>query len=647
MANVGYIALILALITSIYSITAYVVGQRKRRTTLTESARNSLVATFGLVSVSVLILTYALVTHNFQIEYVAAYTSRDMSFPYLISALWAGNDGSLLFWAWLLSLMGLVVVLQKRNRGASLVPYATATIMFTEAFFLIVLIAVSNPFNELSFIPADGTGLNPMLENVGMIFHPPLLLAGYVGLTVPFAFAIAALLTRKLDGEWLFTIRRWTLLAWLFLGVGNLIGAWWAYVELGWGGYWAWDPVENAGLMPWLIATAFIHSAVIQRRRSKFKIWSMALVIFSFALAIFGTFLTRSGIISSIHTYSESDLGSYFLVFLCITLFGSLGLLLYRRKLLKSDAKADAVVSREGTFLLNNLILVGATVVIFIGTIYPLISEVIGGTRVELGVSFYNQVANPIFIAVIVLAGICTLISWRRPSSRNLIRRFLWPAGIAILCGVILFAVGMGQWAAIVIFALSAFILVSIVYQWLQEVITRRRTSGGNVAGTFFGLFGANRPRYGAYLVHIAIVIIAIGITGSSLFNVEKEATLMPGESATIQQYTLTHEGIAVEHVGDTKAILRTTLTVYDSGKLVGELTPEKCFHRSFEQPVTEVAIRSTLVEDLYVILMGWDETGAVSYAFMIHPVVSWIWIGGFLLLIGGLIAFWPDRRNS
>ncbi|UCB43101.1 MAG: heme lyase CcmF/NrfE family subunit [Dehalococcoidales bacterium] len=647
MVNIGYITLILALITSIYSITAYVFGQRQNRTTLLESARNGLIATFGLVSMAVIILLHALVTHNFQIEYVSAYTSLDMSLPYLISALWAGNDGSLLFWAWLLSLVGLVVVLQKRNRGAALVPYAAATIMFTEAFFLIVLIAVSNPFTELSYVPADGTGLNPMLENVGMIFHPPLLLAGYVGLTVPFAFAIAALLTKKLDAEWLLTIRRWMLLAWLLLGVGNLIGAWWAYVELGWGGYWAWDPVENAGLMPWLIATAFIHSAVMQRRRYRFKAWSMVLVILSFTLAIFGTFLTRSGIIASVHTYSESNLGPFFLAFLCITLFGSLGLMLYRRKWLKSDTGTDTMVSRESTFLLNNLLLVGATAVIFVGTMYPLISETLSGAKIELGASFFNQVANPIFITIIVLAGICTIIGWQRPSNRNLIRKLLWPAGVAVVSGVVLFVVGMGQWAAIVIFSLSSFILVAIAYQWLQEVITRRRTSGSDAVSSFFGLIGANRPRYGAYLVHIAIVIITVGITGSSLFNTETEATLMPGESATIKQYTLTYEDMEVEHVGDTKAILRTTLTVYDAGKLIGELTPEKCFHRSYPNPVSEVAIRSTLIEDLYVILMGWDfEIGAVSYTFMVNPMVSWIWIGGFVFLTGGLIAFWPDRRN-
>jgi len=646
MADVGYITLVLALVTSIYSALTYFLGKQQGRIIFIESARNSLITTSGLVSLSVIILLHALLTHNFQIEYVAAYTSHETSLPYLISALWAGNDGSLLFWAWLLSLMGLGVALQRRNRDVSLVPYASAIIMLTEAFFLILLLFVSNPFTELSYLPSDGIGLNPMLENVGMIFHPPLLLAGYVGLTVPFAFAVGALLTRRLDQEWLLTIRRWILLAWLFLGVGNLIGAWWAYVELGWGGYWAWDPVENAGLMPWLIATAFLHSAVIQRRKHTFRVWSMVLVILSFTLAIFGTFLTRSGIISSVHTYSESNLGPFFLTFLGIALFGSLGLLLYRRKWLKSDVEPDAIVSRDSTFMLTNLLFVSATAVILIGTIYPLISETFSGAKTELGVSFFNQVANPIFIAVIVLAGICTLIGWQRPSNQEMVRKFLWPVGVAVVSCVILWVVGMGHWAAIAIFSLSSFMIVAIVFQWLKEAMTRYRTSSGGIASSFFGLIGANRPRYGAYVVHIAIVIIAIGITGSSSFDVETEATLAPGESATINQYTLTYEDMEIDHVGDTKAILRTTLTVYRSGKLVGELAPEKCFYMNFEQPVTEVAIRSTFIEDLYVILMGWDETGAVAYTFMVNPLVSWIWIGGFLFLVGGLVVFWPDRRH-
>ena len=414
MTDIGYIALFLALVAAVYSAIAFIFGVRRKHQTLIHSARNSLLAVCGLVSISVAILVYALVTHDFQIEYVASYTSRDLSLPYLLSALWAGNDGSLLFWAWLLSLFATVVLLQKRDIGKELVPYASSVIMATQAFFLILLLSVSNPFQKLSFIPTDGRGLNPLLENPGMIIHPPTLLVGYVGFTIPFAFAIAALLTKRLGDEWLIAIRKWTLFAWLLLGIGNILGAWWAYVELGWGGYWAWDPVENASFMPWLVATAFLHSIMMQRRRGMLKVWNMVLIILTFCLAIFGTFLTRSGILSSVHTFAESALGPFFLVFIGIALFGPLALLYSRSAELKGEAEMESLVSRESTFLLNNLLLVGAAFAIFLGTVFPLISEAVRGVKISVGPPFFNQVNGPIFLAIILLTGICALIGGRR-----------------------------------------------------------------------------------------------------------------------------------------------------------------------------------------------------------------------------------------
>ncbi|MFC2003917.1 heme lyase CcmF/NrfE family subunit, partial [Chloroflexota bacterium] len=396
MADIGYIALLLALVAAIYSAIAFVFGARGRPPEVRDSARNSLLAVFGLVSISVATLVHALVTHNFQIEYVASYSSHDTSLPYLISGLWAGNAGSLLFWAWLLSLLATIVALQKRDRSRELVSYASTIIMATEAFFLVLLLFVSNPFHKLAFAPVEGMGLNPMLENPGMIIHPPAVLAGYVGFTIPFAFAIAALLTRRLGDEWIVAVRRWTLLAWLLLGIGNIIGAWWAYVELGWGGYWAWDPVENAGLMPWLVATAFLHSAMMQRRRGMLKVWNMVLIIMTFSLSIFGTFLTRSGILSSVHTFSESSLGPFFLVFIGATIIGSMGLVYYRSEGLKSEGEMESLVSRESTFLLNNLLLVGAVFAILLGTIFPLISQVVRGVKIGVGAPFFNQINGPI-----------------------------------------------------------------------------------------------------------------------------------------------------------------------------------------------------------------------------------------------------------
>ncbi len=647
MADIGYIALFLALVASIYAAIAFVFGVRGRHPQLISSARNGLLAVCGLVSISVAALLYALVTHDFQIEYVASYTSRDLSLTYLLSALWAGNDGSLLFWAWLLSLFATVVVLQRRDIGKVLVPYAASIIMVTQAFFLILLLFVSNPFHKLASVPAEGMGLNPLLENPGMLFHPPTLLIGYVGLTIPFAFAIAALLTRRLGDEWIITIRRWTLFAWLFLGIGNLIGAWWAYVELGWGGYWMWDPVESASFMPWLVATAFLHSIMMQRRRGMLKVWNMVLIILTFSLSILGTFLTRSGVLSSVHTFAESPLlGALFLAFIGVVLFGSLGLLYYRSEELKGEAEMESLVSRESTFLLNNLLLVGATFAIFLGTFFPIISEAVRGVKITVGPPFYNQVMVPIFLALILLTGICALIGWRRASIKNLMRNFLWPLVTALIVGIILFILRIREVYALIAYPLFSFVLFTILYEWFRGTRARHRMRAENYLKAFWGLIGANRPRYGGYIVHIGIILLAIGVVGSSLYDVEMEATIMPGESMTIKNYTLTYENLD-NYETESKTVVTATLSVYNEGKLIGRLTPEKYFHRSYEQAVTEVAIRSTLLEDLYVILIGWDEDDTTAFKVLVNPLVSWIWIGGVVFVIGGLIAFWPERREK
>ncbi|MFC2059770.1 cytochrome c-type biogenesis CcmF C-terminal domain-containing protein [Chloroflexota bacterium] len=646
MADIGYIALILALIASIYSSITYILGIRRKQQLLKNYARSSLIAVCGLVSVSVSILLYALITHKFQIEYVALYTSRDLPLPYIISGLWAGNDGSLLFWAWLLSIFAIVAVLPKRSVGQRLIPYAAPIIMVVEAFFLILLLFPSNPFHELAYTPAEGMGLNPMLENPGMIFHPPALLAGYIGLTIPFALAIAALLSHKPSDEWITPSRWWTLLSWLLLGAGNITGAWWAYVELGWGGYWAWDPVENAGLMPWLVATAFLHSIIIQRRKGMFKVWNMVLIIMAFNLAIFGTFLTRSGILSSVHTFGESALGPFFLVFLGITFFGPLGLLYHHRNKLRDTAEMESFISREATFQLNNLLLVFATIVIFIGTIFPAISEALRGVKIEVGESFFNQVNGPIFLAIILLAGLCTLIGWRLSSLKDLGRSLIWPFSATIILVVALLLSGIREWYATIIISLCGFTFFAIFYRWWRETRTRHRTSAENYLKAFWKLLRSNRHRYGGYTVHISIVLMAVGIIGSSVYDVEKEVILEPGESMTIKNYTLTYDDIST-HETPSKLVLTATLSVYDNGKSIGKLTPEKYLHRSYEQPVTEVAIRSTLLEDLYVILSGVSEDGSTAFKVLVNPLVSWIWIGGVILILGGLITFWPDRRKA
>lgn len=646
MADIGYIALLLALLTSVYSVAAFVYGSRKRHPVFLASARNSLLATCGLVTVAVGVLLAAILTHNFNIEYVAQYTSTDMELPYLISALWAGNDGSLLFWAWLLAIFASIIVLTKRSIGRELVPYASAVNMFTLGFFLILLLLISNPFATLSFTPSEGTGLNPLLENIGMVVHPPTLLAGYVGFTIPFGFAVAALAKGRLGDEWLTVVRRWAVFTWLILGIGLIIGMWWAYVELGWGGYWAWDPVENAGLMPWLLATAFLHSIKMQKRRGMFKMWNMLLIIFTFGLCIFGTFLTRSGILSSVHTFGETQLGPLFLGFLGIIMAGALGLLAYRSRQLKSETEMESLVSRESTFLLNNLLFVGATVTVFIGTMFPAISELFGGSEVSLGADFFNQVNGPIFLTIILLAGICTIIGWRKATNKNLIRNFLRPLIAALGLAVLLFAMGMREITGLVAYPLLFFVLVTIFTEWFRGASSRRRVKGEDFFTAFFRLIWSNKPRYGGYIIHLGILVMTLGIIGSSAFDAKTTATLDEGGSMEINQYVLTYEKLDY-YTTPSREVVTAEISVSKNGNETGSLVAEKIFHYSYQQPVTEVAIQSNAIEDLYIILLGWDESGSASFEIRVNPLVLWVWIGGIIVIVGGLVSFCPDRRQS
>jgi len=653
MAEAGYAALILALVACIFSIAAYIFSLRTGRPKLADYAGWGAISAAVLFTVSVIILVIALTSHQFQIEYVAQYTSTDMTLPYLVSALWAGNAGSLFFWGWVISLCAAIIVVRKRKQRQELIPHAALIVIIVQAFFLGLLIFALNPFFKLDFVPADGIGLNPLLENPGMIFHPPLLLAGFAVFVVPFAFTVSALLTKRLDNDWLAAVRRWTLLGWLLLGVGNLIGAWWAYAELGWGGYWAWDPVENAGLMPWLTATAFIHSIMIQKRKGMLKLWNMVLIMLTFILTIFGTFITRSDVLNSVHTFGETAVGSFFLAFLIISVVGSLVLLIYRRKELRDDAEIDSFVSSEGAFLLNNILLFAATFVVFWGTIFPTLSEAVSGTRIEVGASFFNQVALPFLLVIVFLSGICIIIGWRRLSGIKLGRGMLQPAAAGLVVVIVLLIFGMRHWAALIIYFLCYFVLYAIVSQWLGEVTARSRAKAINWFKAGWNLLCTNRKRYGGLLVHISIVIIAIGIAGSSIFDVETEAELLPGEQMSINEYTLTYNSLYVEG-SDSKMIIIADMDAYKDGNSIGKMEPEVIFHRSFEQPVTEVAIRTTPVEDLYVVLASWEtitlEDGSeivrAGFIAKINPLVVWIWIGGFLFLAGGLVAFWPGKKD-
>lgn len=647
MSTLGSFSLLLAFILSVYAVLAFLLGVKVKSSKWIESGQNTVFAITGLLTLAVLVLIYAFIVHNFQIQYVAEHSSKSLPILYRLSAFWAGQEGSLLLWGWLLAVFASLVLFQNRRRNRELVPYVLAIMMGISLFFLALLVFVDRPFQELAFFPADGRGLNPLLQNPGMILHPPTTYLGYVGFTVPFAFAIAALLTGRLGDIWIKSTRRWTLFSWFFLGIGNLLGAQWAYVELGWGGYWAWDPVENASLLPWLVATAYLHSVMIQERRGMLKVWNMVLIILTFTLTLFGTFLVRSGILSSVHSFAVSPLmGGLFLSFIAVVLIFSFILLVNRLALLKGENELDSLLSRESTFLFNNLILVGAAFAIFWGTIFPLISEAVRGVKITVGPPFYNQIMVPIGLVLLLLTGICPLISWRKASGKNLRRNFLYPLIIAAIGGIVILAWGVRHPYALISYILSIFVAATIIIEFVRGSKARRKMRGEGYLKSFFNLTRGNKRRYGGYIIHIGIVLLFVGITGSSAFKVEKVETLAKGESLTIKNYQLKYEDFS-SYPTESKQVTTVTLSVYREGKKVATLRPAKNLFRNQEQPTTEVAIRSTLREDLYVILAEYDQDGRVTLKVLINPLVMWMWIGGFVLSGGAIIVMWPDKREK
>lgn len=648
MTEIGQIALVIALLMAVYSAVAVVIGARRGLPEMVTSGRWGMLTVCGLTTVAAAALWYAFLTRDFRIDYVYQYSSRELSTFYTISAFWAGQAGSLLLWVWVLAIFGAIVVYQTRKRNTDLAPYVLLIVGAVEAFFLWMLNFGSSPFTRVAGVPPDGNGLNPMLQNPGMFYHPTTLYLGYVGFTIPFAFCIAALITGKLGDQWIKSTRRWTLFAWFFLSLGNLVGAWWAYYTLGWGGYWGWDPVESASFMPWLVGTAYLHSVMIQQRRGMLKVWNVALIVTTFTLSIFGTFLTRSGVLSSVHSFGQSNLGPMFVGLMGIIIVGSVGLIAYRLPQLSSDDELDSLVSRESSFLFNNVILVGAAFAIFLGTVFPLISEAVRGVKITVGPAYFKSVTGPLFLGLIALMGICPLIGWRRASRDNMVRNFLYPFTIAILGVVVLFLFGIREAPVLLGLGLTTFVLFSILLEIFRGVRARKQTSGSNYLSSLRSLVWGNKPRYGGYIVHLGIIMMAIGIIASQAYQVEKEVTLSAGQSAQIGDFNLVYRGLDSFPTVE-REVVTATLDVYDNAQhKLTVLTPSKTFKNSDSQDpgISKVSIRSTLTGDLYTILAGWDNQQA-SLKFIINPLVSWIWLGGIVLILGSVVAFWPDRRET
>ena len=655
MILIGELSLWVALLMAAWCTTVSFAGGALRRADLARSGERAIHATFAFTILASIGLLTALLASDFSFKYVASFTSANLPVPYKITAFWGGQSGSLLFWALVLAFYASIAVWANRRTNRELMPWVTGTLGVTLLFFLCVTAFGSNPYERLDWIPPDGRGMNPQLQNPGMALHPPNLYLGLVATTVPFAFAIAALMTRKLDTDWLAAVRRWALVSWFFLTIGIVLGMWWAYVELGWGGYWAWDPVENSSFLPWLTNTAFLHSVMIQEKRGMLRKWNVVLVIASFLLSILGTFITRSGIISSVHAFAQSPVGTWFLGFLVFALAASTWLVMTRLPDLEAQAGLESMVSREAAFLYNNVVLCGIAFSVLWGTLFPVLSEWVRGSKITVGAPFFNAVNIPLGLALLALTGIGPLIAWRRASVANLKRQFAVPLATGLAAGALLLALGMRDGYALVSYVLAAFVTGTIVQEFAKGTGARRRMHGESLPVALVRLVGRNRRRYGGYIVHAGIVVMFAAFAGLA-FRKEYDVTLKSGESFTAQDpyghhWTFTSQGISQDQRLN-RLVTAVGLTTTRDGEPAGVMASEKRQHvdsrgnPTFE-PSTEVGIRTDAKQDVYIVLAGvtGEDTAEIRVTF--NPLVVWVWTGGIIMALGGLIVMWPqaDRR--
>jgi len=648
MAELGSAALLVTLGLSVYALGAGAAAARLGRRRLALSAQNALVAAFFSTLVASAVLLAALVDSDFSFNYVARTTSEALPIQYKIAAFWGGQEGSLLFWLLVLTAFAALAVRLNRGWARDLIVWAVPVFAAVAVFFSFLVVAVASPF-QTQPPPPDGAGMTPSLQNPYMIGHPVFLYLGYVGLTVPFAFALGSLLSGRTDERWLVATRRWTLFAWAALGIGQLLGAHWAYVEVGWGGYFAWDPVENAALMPWLAATAFLHSVMIQEKRGMLRVWNVLLVLLAFSLALFGTFLTRSGVLNSVHSFTQSSIGPWFLAFIALTVAVSLTLLFRRLPQLRSPTRLESPISREAAFLYNNLLLLALCLTILWGVVYPLLSEAVRGETAVLGRSYYDFFLRIFGLPLLLLMGIGPLIAWRKASLRSLVTTFRWPTTVALVTGGVLVVLGAGSSVpGLVAYTFSAFVAATIVMEFARGTRARKALGAASWPGAFHSLISRNRRRYGGYVVHAAIVLLAIGIAGSSAFDTVAEARLKPGQSMEVGRYTLAYRSLEERQVSNATEI-RATLAVTRGGRDLGTLEAGKNAYTIEQQVSNEVGIRSDRLtgEDLFVIADQIDLDGSVYFRVFVKPLVNLIWMAGLVFVLGSVIALWPDAREQ
>ena len=760
LAQFGFGLFVLTFLVTLFSVGAAVAGYFYKADRWVEASRRALLLTFPLITLAALTLTYLLVSGHFELQYVYSVTSRDMPLYLKITALWGGQAGSLVLWSWLMSAFAFAVTLRRWERDRDMLPWVIVVTSVTLAFFLSLTIFYENPFARWWQInggdlvarmfaptggypvaPSDGQGLNPLLRHPGMIIHPPMLYLGFVAFVIPYAFAIAALITGRSDDRWIRLTRRWTLVAWLFLSMGLVLGMRWAYDVLGWGGYWAWDPVEISALMPWLTGTAFLHSVMIQEKRGMFKQWNMLLIILTYALVIFGTFLTRSGVLSSVHAFAQSAIGPMFFAFIGITFIVSVALLIFRWKDLRAEVEMTSLISREALFLINNLLFMGVLIVCFWGVIFPLISELATGQKVTFGPPFYLRANGPLFGALVALMAIAPLSAWGRSTVQTLGRAMWKPAIPTLLLLILMIVLGVRNWIALVGFTLVGFVICVTLYEfWRAWRKTANKTSwqilltalifsaiilGGLfllkvksleltvlapaiylilvflieswldwsksidraswqvlwkplllsavalavviiplikamaiVLSILMALFyiiavwmlaRRNPRRYGGYLIHLSMVVMAIGILGMELYQTTTQRSLAVGEEIQIAGYSLRYDSLAQFPYADGRYVTRAAMSVFRDGQFLGNLYPRYDYYEASGQPMTIAGVRSTLADDLYVVLVNWEDISAAQAPFKVYhnPLVNWLWIGSLVFIYGILVAAWPEVEKE
>ena len=645
MSDLGSITLSIALALAAYAAVGSVLGQVKRVPQLVESARYATYLLVVVLGVSVASLVAAFLANDFELRYVAEHSNLAMPRVYTWVAFYAGNEGSLLYIAFTLSALSALAVRLAPQQVRDSLPYTNAILMVVLTFFLAVMAFMANPFTTLASPPADGQGINPLLTHFGMFIHPPVMMAGLVGVAVPFAFALGSLLAAKTGDEWVDPGRTWGIITWALLGSGLLLGSWWAYTILGWGGYWAWDPVENAGFMPFVALTAFIHSIMVQKRRGMFRMWNIVLINIAFGLALYGMFMNRGGPVPSVHSFGASDLGWIFLMFTGLGIVVPFAVFFLRYGSLKSARTLESSLSREAAFLVNNLLLLAIAFVTLWGVVFPLVSEIARGSTVTVGQPFYNQVNGPLFLALIFVMGVGPLLPWRRASIKTLGKSLLTPGLISVAVMVLLVILGVRKPYAVAAFGLCTLVASGILLEWARGTRARHR-HGDNYAIGFGKLLAANRPRYGGYIVHLAFILLALGVVGSSFYGIQKDVILAPGEETTIGDYQIEYLSTRVTEKSD-RTEFASKVNASKNGSFIGTLTAQRAFYPEFRMASTRAAIRSTPLEDLYIIPSEALDDGSMGFRVYVNPLVWWMWIAGPVFILGTVVALWPQRRPA